>query len=98
MSLPSVLTGGVGWEGPVTVWEWDGHQSGGGEQLYCASVVFLGFSYLPFHCWYYCYYFCYFILFQLLNYSVSMQEFYLFLILLPIPLAGGGEGLQGQVE
>lgn len=38
------------------------------------------------------------ILFQLLNYSVSMQEFYLFLILLPIPLAGGGEGLQGQVE
>lgn len=26
------------------VWEWDGHQSAGDENLYCASLVFLGFN------------------------------------------------------
>lgn len=26
------------------VWEWDGQQSAGGEQLSCASIVFLGFN------------------------------------------------------
>lgn len=37
----------VGQEGPITAQETAGHRSAGGEQLYCASLVFFGF-YLSF--------------------------------------------------
>lgn len=40
-----MYTEGTGREGPIAAWGQAGHWSTGGEQLYCASLVFLGFHF-----------------------------------------------------
>lgn len=39
---------GVGQDMLTDAWGRAGHPSAGGEQLYCATLVFLGFNYSPF--------------------------------------------------
>lgn len=84
---------GLGWEGEDNpCWGQTGHQSVGGEQWYCASLVILRGLFLfllsPFSLQ--LQYFLYFALFQVLNYFYLNPQILLFSSSLPCPTEVGG--------
>lgn len=76
-------------EGLIAVWGWVWHQSVSGEQLRCASLVFLEF--LSLSSFYY-YFYCILLCFSCCSVLISTHEFYFFPLILPHPLEWGGGG------
>lgn len=67
----------------IAVWGWVWHQSVSGEQLRCASLVFLEF--LSLSSFYY-YFYCILLCFSCCSVLISTYEFYFFPLILPHPL------------
>ena len=105
--MPSTETGGSYPEGPDRCWGRAGYQSAGGEQLHCASLVFIVFfSYFPSSFIFSPHVISLIIIIggsssRLILYLsywivlISAHGIYILLILLPIPPGAGGRKKEG---